>query len=62
MEVFRECVESDQYLPEIKKDDEVGEKLGIDGTPAIFVNGIRIPGGANPYSAIQPVIEQELNQ
>jgi protein-disulfide isomerase len=32
----------------------------MTGTPALFVNGIEIPGGAVPYETVARAIDQEL--
>lgn len=44
---------------EVRKDMEDGAKVGVTGTPAFFVNGIMI-SGAQPYSAFEQLVEQEL--
>jgi protein-disulfide isomerase len=36
-----------------------GQKLGVSGTPASFINGRKI-GGAYPYDTFKKVVEQEL--
>ena len=36
-----------------------GEKLGVTGTPAFFINGRRL-SGALPYEEFKKVIDQEL--
>jgi protein-disulfide isomerase len=37
-----------------------GEKLGIDGTPQVFVDGERIAAGAQPTSAVWDAIDRAL--
>jgi protein-disulfide isomerase len=37
-----------------------GEKLGIDGTPQVFVDGERIAAGAQPTSAVWDSIDRAL--
>lgn len=44
---------------EVRKDMEDGAKVGVTGTPAFFVNGIML-SGAQPYSAFERLVEQEL--
>ncbi len=41
---FQFCVDNDLAMGLVKKDMELGQRLGIRGTPAIFVNGILYPG------------------
>ena len=38
-----------------------GRQAGVTGTPAIFING-RFLSGAQPYSVISRVIEDELTR
>lgn len=44
---------------EIMADISDGQKVGVNGTPAFFINGILLEG-AQPYSAFEAIIEQEL--
>ncbi len=44
---------------EVAKDMQDGSAVGVQGTPAFFVNG-RMVSGAQPFSAFQQVIEQAL--
>ena len=37
-----------------------GEKLGIDGTPQVFVDGERIAPGAQPTSSVWDAIDRAL--
>jgi protein-disulfide isomerase len=58
---FNSCLDSGKYLPEIRADIKEGVKAGVDGTPAMFING-RFLGGNVPYSEIQKVIDDELQR
>ncbi len=40
-------------------DRELGEAVGVDGTPAFFVNGILLTG-SQPMDAFVKIIESEL--
>ena len=44
---------------EVKADFSEGSSYGVTGTPAFFING-RSLVGAQPYSAFQEIIEEEL--
>jgi protein-disulfide isomerase len=57
---FDTCLDSGRYVEQIQKDQREGQKAGINGTPAIFVNGIEVPGGSVPYSTVEAAIEKEL--
>lgn len=39
MERFRRDLDSEEIADAVKADKELGKRLGVDGTPAIFVNG-----------------------
>lgn len=56
---FSSCVASHKYAKQIDEDLEAGNKVGVSGTPAFFVNG-RILSGAQPYDVFRRVIEEEL--
>ncbi|HXI03505.1 MAG TPA: thioredoxin domain-containing protein [Candidatus Saccharimonadales bacterium] len=56
---FNECVDSGRYRPDIQKDVEEGQRLGVTGTPAFFVNG-RFLSGAQPLQAFSEIIDEEL--
>jgi protein-disulfide isomerase len=43
----------------IKTDADDGSKVGVDGTPATFINGMMISGAA-PYSDFKAEIEKQL--
>jgi protein-disulfide isomerase len=57
--VFDQCYTSQEHLDEIRHDYEDGLTYGVSGTPAFFVNGIRIVG-AQPLAVFQQAIEQAL--
>lgn len=58
---FTECLDSGKYKEEVQKDQSDGQKYGVSGTPAFFINGVEV-SGAQPYSAFEKVIEQELKK
>jgi len=58
---FDTCLDSGKYLAEIQSDMEEGVRVGISGTPALFING-RLLVGAQPYGDIQKIIEDELRR
>ena len=58
---FNSCLDSDKYSAEIQSDMEEGVRVGISGTPALFING-RLLVGAQPYGDIQKIIEDELRR
>lgn len=57
---FDACLDSGRYAEQIQNDLAEGGRAGMTGTPALFVNGIEIPGGAVPYETVARAIDQEL--
>jgi protein-disulfide isomerase len=56
---FKTCLNSGKYQSAIQKDEEVGNKLGVNGTPAFFING-RLLSGAQPFAEFSRIIDEEL--
>jgi protein-disulfide isomerase len=44
----------------IDRDTELGNGVGVSGTPAVFINGRRLPGGAVPIENFRALIDEEL--
>ena len=57
---FDKCIDSDQYDAAIQADLKAGQQAGVSGTPALFVNGRPVPGGAVGYDVLAKVIDEEL--
>ena len=56
---FDGCLDGGETASEIRKDFSDGQRAGVQGTPAFFVNGQMI-SGAQPFSVFQQVIDAEL--
>jgi protein-disulfide isomerase len=56
---FDQCLADKPYKAAIDKDMSDGEKVGVNGTPAFFING-RMLSGAQPLEKFQEVIDEEL--
>ncbi len=56
---FDACLDQAKYEAGVRADMEEGRVLGIDGTPAFFVNG-RMLVGAQPASSFDQIIDEEL--
>ena len=56
---FDECLDSDQMKKEVQQDMSDGQKAGVQGTPAFFINGEMV-SGAQPFSVFQEIIESKL--
>ncbi len=58
---FKKCLDSDNFKAVVQKDEEEGVRLGVQGTPAFFING-RLLSGAQPESEFAHIIDEELNK
>ena len=56
---FDDCLEKKAFKADIDKDVKDGEKAGVTGTPAFFING-RMLSGAQPFEKFKEVIDDEL--
>ncbi|MCD6109946.1 DsbA family protein [bacterium] len=56
---FQECLASEKYKDEVKKDIEDGISYGVKGTPTLFINGKPIRGVSN-YEYLKQTIEKAL--
>jgi protein-disulfide isomerase len=61
VEEFTQCLENETYRDEVLADSEDGQAYGVGGTPTFFINGRRLVG-AQPFSAFQEIIEEELEE
>ncbi|MDP3785182.1 MAG: thioredoxin domain-containing protein [bacterium] len=57
--VFASCLDSGKHRKAVEAATEEGKNLGVNGTPATFING-RMISGAVPFSSFQEPIEAEL--
>lgn len=56
---FDECLASGRFKDAVDEDLKAGQRLGVRGTPAYFVNG-RMLSGAQSFEAFQRIIDEEL--
>lgn len=54
MDAFNSCFSSNKYEGEIQADFDLGQEMGVSGTPTVFVNGNRVgaPGKIASYDEI----------
>jgi predicted DsbA family dithiol-disulfide isomerase len=57
--VFNDCLTSSRYAGKVREDIHAGAAAGVDGTPALFINGIFLYGDY-PAEEIAAVIDEEL--
>ena len=58
---FNKCVDSGEKAAAIQADQKAGAAAGVNGTPALFVNG-RFINGAVPLEQITTVVDDELRR
>lgn len=58
-EKFNDCLDQGKMTEEVQNDFQEGSRYGVTGTPAFFINDVKIVG-AQPYAAFEQIIEQEL--
>jgi len=58
-EEFSACLQEGRYAQEIQKDLQDGVRYGVRGTPAFFINGMKLEG-AWPFGKFIEVIEAAL--
>lgn len=56
---FNACLDSGKYIEQIQADLEEGKRAGVTGTPALFLNGVPIDGGAVPLETVVKAVEAE---
>jgi protein-disulfide isomerase len=56
---FDECLASGKYKAQIDADIAAGSEVGVNGTPAFFING-RMLSGAQPFDKFKETIDAEI--
>ncbi|WP_338865039.1 thioredoxin domain-containing protein [Myxococcus stipitatus] len=56
---FDKCLDSGEKAATVKSDMADGQKVGVTGTPAFFINGIML-SGAQPPEEFKSIIDAEL--
>lgn len=59
---FNTCLDSGKYAELVQKDMQEGTRAGVNGTPALFVNGQPVEGGAVAFETLAAVIRRELDK
>jgi protein-disulfide isomerase len=47
-------------VEQVQNDQREGERIGVTGTPAMYINGRYVEGGSVPFSTLETLIEKEL--
>ncbi len=56
---FTDCLDNKKTLDAVNADMNEGQSVGVNGTPAFFING-RLLSGAQPFETFKAVIDDEL--
>ncbi len=60
-EAFDQCLDSDQHASAVQADVDLATKLGLNGTPSVFVNGrVVAPGRVPSVEQLVAIIDEEL--
>jgi protein-disulfide isomerase len=58
---FDQCLDSGKYAAKVRAGLELGEKMGVNSTPTLYVNG-RALIGAMPFENFKAIIDEELSR
>ena len=61
-EAFDACLDSGRFVEQVREDLQAGGRVGVSGTPAVFINGIPVPGGAIPFEELSAILDEELER
>jgi protein-disulfide isomerase len=59
---FDSCLDSGRHVEQVQKDMKEGQRVGITGTPMMFINGVVVDGGAVGFSVLEGLIRRELSR
>lgn len=64
MDAFNTCFDTNKYEAEIQADFDLGEEMGVTGTPTVFVNGARVgaPGKIASYQEIEQAVNAAVGE
>ena len=57
---FDSCLDAGRYVEQVHDDQKEALRLGVNGTPAMYINGVPVEGGAVPFTKLESLIEIEL--
>jgi protein-disulfide isomerase len=56
---FKAALDNNEHMSQVKKDQQLAQKLGARGTPAFFINGRKLMG-AQPYDKFKEIVDDEI--
>ena len=59
LNVFHEALAAHRFTDKVDKDHALAQKVGVNGTPAFYINGTAL-SGAQPYERFKQAIDEEL--
>jgi protein-disulfide isomerase len=59
---FDSCLDTGRTVERVQTDMAEAQRVGVNGTPAAFVNGIELKGGSVPYDVVAAAIQKELRR
>ncbi|MEO8502939.1 MAG: thioredoxin domain-containing protein [Acidobacteriota bacterium] len=59
-EQFNSCLDGGKMVARVAAEIELGTKIGVQGTPTVYLNGRQVQGGALPYEELAKEIDAEL--
>lgn len=61
MEKFKASIAADKYKDKIQRDMAEGKRIGVQGTPTVFINGRRFsPAGGYSPESVQSAIDKYI--
>jgi len=61
LNVFHDALASHRFTDKVDRDHALAQKVGVNGTPAFYINGVTLVG-AQPYEKFKELIEAELGK
>jgi len=63
MNAFNACFNDNKYKADIQADFDLGQEMGVSGTPSVFVNGAKVgqPGKIATFQEIAVAVDQIVN-
>ena len=59
-EQFNSCLDGGKMAAKVAEEVDLGTRVGVSGTPSLFLNGKQVQGGAIPYEELAKQIDKEL--
>ena len=57
---FEQCVRSNQYQKEVSESFQLGQSMGVQGTPTLFVNGRKMDPLPSSYSEFERRVREQV--